>query len=162
MGQIRASMRTAQVELLSRSVLWLVLAATIVIAPLTYFRRMADAAMSAEQDATASRKAVDAAKADEEARSHPRIELGSVGTKLVAMTGTEGRLIFTNATPRDGTVCAIGTARSRATNAETVSIASCKHAEPFQSNVEIDFLFAGVDTVKMCPCDLSVRDSDTP
>jgi hypothetical protein len=152
-----------RLEKLGRSVLWLVLAATIVIVPIEYIKtRRAETAL---QDTIRKEELqrVTAEKAEKEKAERPeRLPLSTVEPSLMALDGSTGKLWFTNVSNRRGFLCVVGVATNPSSKQSTESIAGCKPVTPYASNMELPVIFAGADLRFICKdatCSLSFKDA---
>lgn len=150
--------RTAWIEhgeKLARLLLWLALAAAVVIVPIEYVkhhRLEAAARESVRQEgikrAKEEKAAAEVAKAESE--KIKRLPLSSFRPVLTLLDGTIGRLWITNVSERSGVVCVIGIATNPVSRGTSESLPACKAIEPYASNVEISVMFAGGELRPMC------------
>jgi hypothetical protein len=107
----------------------------------------------------------DAEKERERERARQRLPLASMGAQLTGLTGNAGHLFFSNVSPREGFVCAIGTAVNDKVGAHVKSLAACKQVSAFETSIEINLLFPGGDIKTWCPgdsCSLDVAEAPAP
>ena len=155
-----------RVEKLGRLVLWLTLAAAVVLVPVEYIKqRRAETQLQETQrlEAKAIEKELKA-KAEKSDRL-PLKGMPSVMRSLNVQSAS-GHVYFTNVSPRSGYVCITGIATNGSTKETTTSMPSCVAVAPYASMVEVKLLFAGSELEAVCKtggCNLGLEDTpDVP
>jgi uncharacterized membrane protein len=142
-----------RVEKIGRLMLWLALAAAVVILPIEYVNHKREATKEEQELKDEAKKAEERADALEKAKAeNPRITLASLGGFLsgINYTKAEGGLFFTNVSQRTGVLCVVGVAQDPATKETAESIAGCEAVTPYASaHLSVDF--AGGDLSNTCP-----------
>ena len=151
-----------RVEKLGRLVLWLTLAATVVIVPIEYAKAQrleAQLQESARKAALALEKELKA-KVEKSDRL-PLKGMPAVMRSLNVQTAS-GHVYFTNVSPRSGFVCVTGVAMNVTTKQISKSMPACVAAAPYASALEMKLLFAGNELEATCKnggCDLALEDT---
>ncbi len=153
-------------EKLGRLVLWLVISGVLVIAfavvPLKLVKRSQAEFELRERLSAAEENLV---KALEPAK--PSIEvltLKSMGAMLRGLNHSDaiGRVWFTNVSPREGVLCAVGSAKNDTSGDAAESLAACTEVTPYSSG-KIELTFAGSELSTTCPggtgCTFSLADA---
>jgi len=154
-----------KIERGARVLLWLALAAAVVIVPVEYVSHKRDETRAEEDLRDAVKKAE--AKADdlEKAKTtKPRIALASLGTFLsgINYTKAQGNLFFTNVSMRSGVLCVIGVAQNPESKETAESLAACQELTPYASAVHVAAEFGASDLTNTCPksnCLLTFREA---
>jgi hypothetical protein len=142
-----------RIEKLGRLMLWLALAAAVVILPIEYVNSKREATKAEQDLKDEAKKADERADALEKAKAEsPRIALASLGTFLTGInySKAEGGLYFTNVSPRAGVLCVVGVAQDPGTKETATSIAGCQAVTPYAS-AHLSVEFAGGDLTNTCP-----------
>lgn len=142
-----------KVERVVRIILWLALAGLAVAIPL-HLRSQAQEAKRLTDEATAAAakaKAELAKKEKEEAEKPLRLPAASMGQSLRMLDNAVGVLWFSNASPRAGVVCVVGTASKG--DKQTQSLPACQKVGPYDTNVKVAMMFAGASIHDICPND---------
>jgi hypothetical protein len=155
-----------RLEKLGRLLLWLALAATIVLVPigLAKERRTEADTVARVKDATRASEEKLAALEKSQADKTQRITLASIGTWLSALSvdSATGQMWFTNVSPRAGYVCVVAEATNPTTHATSLSLPGCAEVPAYASGVRITVMFAGRDLSDNCKagaCSLSIKDA---
>lgn len=137
-----------RVEKLGRLVLWLVLAAAVLLVPIEYIKqRRAEAGMRE----LVRKEDLQRAKTEKEkAEKSDRLPFESFRPALQLLDGSAGRLWFSNVSNRSGVVCVAGIATNPSTKQSTESLPACKLVTPYASNIELTVMFAGGDLRVIC------------
>jgi hypothetical protein len=143
-------------EKLARLVLWLVLCGSLIVAfgvvPLQLVRQRTVESELRDQLKSAEAKILESAAVKLEPVI-ARLALSSMGPLMRGLNHSKasGALWFTNVSPRRGVVCAQGVVTNKQTGKLANSLAACKVIGPYDSNVELDFDFAGAELSEICP-----------
>jgi hypothetical protein len=156
------------VERVARTALWIALTLATVAVPVGMARSQfaeAEARAKLAEDKTVAelKNARDKIAELSKPRDPDLFPMSYVGTYLGwLVNGTsEGFMLFTNTSARTGVLCLKGVATNTKTGAISESIPACREIKPFDSNVRLDFKFAGGDLHKTCPQDGDCRFSTT-
>ncbi|HSQ68378.1 MAG TPA: hypothetical protein VLM85_34450 [Polyangiaceae bacterium] len=141
-------------EKIGRFLLWLALAAAVVIVPIEYVGHKREQS-KAEADLQEAVKKAEA-KADELEKAKertPRITLASVGTVLsgISYSKAQGSLLFTNVSSRAGVLCIVAVAHNPETKETSESIPACQEVGAYASAVHVVAEFASNDLANTCP-----------
>jgi hypothetical protein len=148
-------------------VLWLSIASACVIAPIEYVHLHKTEAELREAARKADEELKAAEKAEKAAHEPHRLSFASMGTfmsGLVPAAGVDqGKLWFTNVSPRTGAVCVYGVATNHTTGRSSSSIPSCASVAAYGSEVRLSLMFAGGELLDVCPklgdCDMAIHDA---
>jgi len=146
-------------EKVGRLILWLVLAAAVLLVPIEYIKqRRVEAALRE----TVRKEEVQREKAEKEkAERSERLPFDSFKPALRLLDNATGRLWFSNVSSRTGVVCVAGVATNPTTRMSTESLPACKVVTPYASNIELAVMFAGGDLRVICKdvtCDLAFKE----
>jgi hypothetical protein len=149
-----------RLEKAGRTVLWFAIAIGV-LAYLgeTLARDRAIAKAAEEAKAQIAKERAELAK-EKLSKKATRLALASMGTVFQGLEGSLGHVWFTNASEREGVVCARGTASNGHQSIE--SLVACGHVDAYESNVKLNLMFAGSDMKELClnsPCSLDVKDA---
>lgn len=158
--------RIELVEKGARALLWLALAAAVLIAALAYD----DQVQLQEAGAQAARRAAEAkAKSAAVPSDQPvRLHIDSLRPVMSGLVVPQsiGKLWFTNASARSGVVCVRGHAVNEKTNQSVRSLSACARVEPYASAVTLELRFAGRELDPICPdanaCRLAIEEAPDP
>jgi hypothetical protein len=153
-------------EKLARLLLWLALAAAMLIVPIEYIKQRRFEAEVREsvrrEDVERARREKVAAEAAK-AQAEKSIRMSPSGAQLMLLDGSTGRLWFSNVSSRAGVVCVVGIATNPTTKASTESLPACKAITAYATNVEIAVMFAGGELRSVCQgVSCSLRFEDVP
>jgi hypothetical protein len=153
-------------EKIARLLLWLALAAAMLIAPIEYIKQRRFEAEVREsvrrEDLERARREKAAAEAAK-AQTEKSIRMSPSGAQLMLLDGSTGRLWFSNVSSRAGVVCVVGIATNPTTKASTESLPACKAITAYATNVEIAVMFAGGELRSVCQgVNCSLRFEDVP
>ena len=135
-------------EKVGRFVLWLVLAAAVLLVPIEYIKQQR--AESALREAVRKEELLRAKAEKEKAEKSERLPLESMRPALTLLDGATGRIWFSNVSARSGVVCVAGIATNPTTKQTSESLPACKLITPYASNVELTVMFAGGDLRVIC------------
>jgi hypothetical protein len=157
-----------RIEKIGRVILWLSIASACVIAPIEYVRlhktevELREAARQADEELKA------AEKAEKAAHEPHRLAFASMRAHFMSALvpsapGEQGKVWFTNVSPRTGIVCVYGVATSHTTKRESTSLPTCTSIAAYAAPVHLSLMFAGGDLLDVCPkqgdCDLTIEDA---
>ena len=134
-------------EKTTRAILWVTLSSVFVLVPITVIGMSKTEAQLKE----------DAKKAEEriaELSKPPKVDrfaLKGAGAAMTALnvSEAEGRLFFTNVSPRSGVLCVHGVATNPVTSEKNESLSTCEHVQPY-ATVTIKVMFAGTALREAC------------
>jgi len=143
-----------RIEKLGRLVLWLALAAAVVIVPIEYVNHKHEESKAEAELKEAVKKAE--AKADELEKAKapsPRITLASMGTVLsgISYSKATGSVLFTNVSSRTGVLCIVAVAQNPETKETSESIPACQEVGAYASAVHVSAEFASGELANTCP-----------
>lgn len=143
-----------RIEKVGRLLLWLALAAAVVILPIEWVSHKRESTKAEEALQEELKKAE--AKADELEKARTtkaRIPLASLGTYLSGLSYSKAQagLMFTNVSTRTGVVCVIATAQNPDTKETSDSIPACQEVGPYASAVHMSAEFGASDLANTCP-----------
>jgi hypothetical protein len=146
-------------EKVGRLVLWLVLAAAVLLVPVEYIKQRR---VEAELRETVRKEEIQRARTEKErAERSERLSFDSFKPALRFLDNATGRLWFSNVSNRTGVVCVAGVATNPNTKMSTESLPACKVVTAYASNIELAVMFAGGDLRVICKdvtCDLAFKE----
>lgn len=160
----RTTINVERAEKFGRMLLWLALAATIVMVPLGLARERKTEADTLARIKDATRASEEKFAALQQATSDKalRIPLDSIGNGLTSLntTNATGQLWFTNVSPRAGHVCVVGEATNLSTHGVTRSLPACAEVPAYASAVHMTVSFANDDLTNNCKPGCALRFTD--
>jgi hypothetical protein len=163
----RTTLNIERLERAGRLLLWLALAATIVLVPIGLAKERRTEAETLERIKEATRAAeqkFDALAKSITDKQPQRIMYSSIGNGLSALNtdNATGQLWFTNVSSNVGHVCVVGEVTNPATHANTESLPACVET-PAYAGAHLTVMFAGGDLSAVCkggPCNLHMKDAN--
>lgn len=146
-------------EKIARIILWLVVAAAVLLVPIEYIKQQR--VESALREAIRKEDLSRARAEKEKAEKSDRLPLESLRPALRVLDGVTGRLWFSNVSNRTGVVCVAGVATNPNTKQTSESLPACKVVTPYASNIELAVMFAGGDLKVICKdvaCDINFKE----
>lgn len=158
-----------RLEKLGRLLLWLALAATVVLVPIGLVKERQTEADTLARVKEATREWEQKFEALERSAADKtfRIPFNSIqnGLSLLNTENATGQLWFTNVSPRGGYVCVTGEAKNTSSLVVTESLPACAEVPPFASAVHMTVMFAGRDLTELCKtaaCSFRMKEAAGP
>jgi hypothetical protein len=159
---------TEKIERIARTILWVVLAVSIVAIPLGVLKRKSEVD-SVREEMKAALKIAEYKIAKLSEKKEPDLfPVEAIGIYLSGLNHrtAEGGMTFTNTSPRSGFLCLKGVATNPSAGTTSESIPYCKEINPYESSINLQFKFASGDLQNVCPkeddCRFSVSPIDRP
>lgn len=159
---------TEKIERVARTILWLVLAVAIVVIPLGILNSKSEVDPEKETMKEALKVAEDKIAELLAPKEPERFPVKNVGIYLSGLDHRTavGAMTFTNTTSKSGFLCLKGVTINPSAGKKSESIPNCRKIDPYESNIKIQFPFAGQELKNVCPkeedCRFSVSAIDGP
>lgn len=155
---------TEKIERIARTILWVVLAVSIVAIPLGVLKSKSEVDEVREEMKAALKIAEDKIAKLSEKKEPDLFPLEAVGIYLSGLNHrtAEGGITFTNTSPKSGFLCLKGVATNPSSGTSSESIPDCKEITPYESSINLQFKFASGDLQDVCPKEDDCRFSVSP